>query len=157
MSMSAKRQKQIISFSVAAACLILGSALYVLFRPATLLMFHWADELNLTHSIRLMRASTGGLENLLPAWFIFSLPFALWVLAYLFFIEALWAHSQDWARLVWFWSIPLIAICAELAQIKHIIPGRFDWGDLAAVILAIVLGFLTTSIHNLKKENERHE
>jgi hypothetical protein len=55
------------------------------------------------------------------------------------------------ARLAWFWCVPLIAISAELAQIKHIIPGSFDWGDLAAIIFAIILGFSTTSIRNLKK------
>jgi len=101
-----------------------------------------------------MRASASGLENLLPVWFVFSLPFALWVLAYLFFIEAVWAHSKDRARFIWFWSIPVIAICAELAQVKHIIPGSFDWGDLVTIIFAIVLGFSTTSIHNLRGERE---
>ena len=63
MNMSARRRKQITAFSVAAACLILGSAVYVLFRPTTLLMFHWADALRLTHSVRLMRASTCGLPE----------------------------------------------------------------------------------------------
>jgi hypothetical protein len=151
MNMSARRRNQTIAFSVAAACLILGSAVYVLFRPTTLLMFHWADALSLTHSVRSMRASASGLENLLPAWFVFSLPFALWVLAYLFFIEAVWAHSKSWKRLVWFWCVPLIAISAELAQVKNIIPGSFDWEDLAAIIFAVILGFSTTSTHNLKK------
>jgi len=69
----------------------------------------------------------------------------------LFFIEAVWACSQSWTRLVWFWCIPLIAISSELAQIKHIIPGSFDWEDLAAIIFAVILGFSTTSIHNLRK------
>jgi len=142
---------------MAVACLILGSAIYVFFRPTTLLMFHWADSLSLTHSVLLIRASASGLEKLLPVWFVFSLPFALWVLAYLFFIEAIWAHSQSWARLVWFWCIPLIAISAELAQIKHIIPGSFDWRDLAAIIFAIILGFSATSIHNPKKGEKRYE
>jgi hypothetical protein len=151
MNMSVRRRNQIIAFSVAMACLILGSAVYVLFRPMTLLMFNWADALSLTHSVRLMRASASGLETLLPTWFVFSLPFALWVLAYLFFIEAIWAHAKSVTRLAWFWCVPLIAISAELAQIKHIIPGSFDWGDLAAIIFAIILGFSTTSIRNLKK------
>ena len=97
-----------------------------------------------------MRASASGLANLVPAWFVFSLPFALWVLAYLFFIEAVWGtHGLGHGFMVW--SVPLIAIGAELSQIKHIIPGSFDWGDLATIILAIVLGFSTTSIHNLNK------
>jgi len=113
-------------------------------------MFHWADALGLTHSVQLMRASASGLEGLLPAWVVFSLPFALWVLAYLFFIEAVWAYSRSWARLAWFWCIPLVAISAELAQNLHVIPGKFDWIDLAAIIFAVILGFSTTSIHNLK-------
>jgi hypothetical protein len=120
-------------------------------------MFHWADALGLMHFFQLMRASASGLEQLLPAWFVLSLPFALWVLAYLFFIEAVWAHAKSSARLVWFWCVPLIAISAELAQIKHIIPGSFDRGDFAAIIFAVILGFSTTSIHTLKKEEERHE
>jgi len=151
MSMISIRRSRIIAFSMAAACLILGSAIYVFFRPTTLLMFHWADTLSLAHPIGVMRASASGLERLFPAWFVFSLPFALWVLSYLFFIEAVWACSQSWTRLVWFWCIPLIAISSELAQIKHIIPGSFDWEDLAAIIFAVILGFSTTSIHNLRK------
>lgn len=150
-NMNTSRKNRIVASSIASVCLILGSAIYVLFRPTTLLMFHWADGLSLTHSVQLIRASVSGLASLVPGWFVFSLPFALWVLAYLFFIEAVWAHSQSWARFLWFWSVPLIAIGAELSQIKHIIPGSFDWGDLATIILAIVLGFSTTSIHNLNK------
>lgn len=150
-NMKARRKNRIMASSIASVCLILGSAIYVLFRPTTLLIFHWIDGLGLTHSVQLMRASVRGLANLLPTWFVFSLPFALWVLAYLFFIEAVWARSQSWARFLWFWSVPLIAIGAELSQIGRIIPGSFDWRDLATIFLAIILGFYTTSIHTLNK------
>lgn len=136
---------------MAAVCLILGSAIYVLFRPTTLLMFSWIQALNLTHYVQIIRTSVSWLEKLLPAWFVYSLPFALWLLAYLFFIELVWAHSRSWARLVWFWCAPLTAIFAELAQLCQIIPGRFDWGDLVAICFATFLGFSTTSIHNIKK------
>lgn len=151
MNMTAIRRNRIMASSMATACLILGSAIYVFFRPTTLLMFHWADALSMAQSVEVMRASMSRFERLLPAWFVFSLPFALWVLSYLFFIEAVWAHSQSRAGFIWFWCIPLIAICAELAQIKHIIPGRFDWGDLTAIIIAIIIGFSTTAISNVKK------
>ncbi len=149
--MNATRRHRIITSCVATACLSLGSAIYVLFRPTTLLMFHWADALSLIHSVQRMRALASGLEQLFPAWFVLSLPFALWVLAYLFFIDAVWIHEQSSARFVWFWCVPIIAISAELAQIKHIVPGNFDLADLAAIIFAIILGFSTTSIHKHKK------
>ena len=151
------RRNRLITFCMAAACLILGSAVYILFRPMTLLMFHWADALSLTHSVQLMRASVSGLEYLFPAWFVFSLPFALWVLSYLLLIEAVWMHSQSRVRIAWFWSIPFIVICAEFAQIKQIIPGNFDWKDMAAIIFAIILGFFITSIHNLKRGERKYE
>jgi hypothetical protein len=155
--MSAIRRQRITPFCMAGTCLFAGSAVYVLFRPTTLLMFHWADALNLTHSVQKIRDSASGLELIFPAWFVLSLPFALWVLAYLFLIDSVWADSKSPARFVWFWCVPLLAIIAELAQAERIIPGCFDWADLTAIMFAIILGVFATSIHHPKKEKEIHE
>ncbi len=135
------KRKQKISVCLALVCLLSGSALYLLFRPTTLLMFHWADALGLTGSIGTMRVWIDGFDRYVPNWVVFSLPFALYVLSYMFFIESIWINSTSPARHGWFWCIPITAICSELTQIKHIIPGRFDLGDLFALIVAIILGF----------------
>ena len=136
---------------MALACLLLGSALYLLFRPTTLLMFHWADALGLTHSIGTMRVWIDGFDRHFPNWVVFSLPFALYVSSYMFFIESIWINSTSRARPGWFWSIPITAICSELTQIKHIIPGHFDLGDLLALIAAIILGFFMTCHYKKNK------
>jgi hypothetical protein len=142
--------------SMALVCLLLGSALYVFFRPTTLLMFQLADALGLTSSIGVMRDWMAGFDCYLPKWIIFSLPFALWVSAYLLFINSIWMNSTSLSRHVWFWCIPLVAIIAELAQIKHIIPGTFDVTDFVVIIVAIIFGFSLTLLFNRIEKEKRY-
>jgi hypothetical protein len=114
-------------------------------------MFHWADSLGLTGLIGTMRTWVDGIDRYLPTWTIYSLPFALWVSSYLFFIKGIWGNSISLVRYVWFWCIPVIAIAAELAQSMHIIPGRFDIVDLVMIILATILGFVATDFNQVSK------
>jgi hypothetical protein len=155
--MNPKKSKQIISISIALLSLILGSFIYILFRPKTLMMFHWADTLGLMNSIESMRYSIIGFKKNVPKWFIFSLPFSLWVLAYLLFIDAIWVNTQSWSRNIWFLIIPIIAILSEFAQSIYVIPGKYDWGDLATIIIAIIFGAFITSILNFKKGEKIHD
>jgi hypothetical protein len=53
-------------------------------------MFQWADSLGVTSSIGMLRDWMAHLDNYLPNCMVFSLPFALWVLAYFFFINSIW-------------------------------------------------------------------
>ncbi len=138
-------RKQIGCFYLATACLLLGSAFYIFFRPKTLLMFHWADSLGVKNSIRIMRALTDGFYGYLPSWTIYSLPFALYVLSYLFFIKAIWWKSEALACHAWFWSIPIIAIASEFAQVLHIIPGHFDFIDIVTIVIVSIIGFIFIS------------
>jgi hypothetical protein len=141
------RRRQTISYLLAAGCLLTGSVIYVLFRPTTLLMFHGADSLGLTGSIGTMRSWVDGCDRYLPNWIIYSLPFALWVSSYLFFIEGIWGRSIPVVRYAWFRCVPIIAIAAELAQSIYIIPGHFDSVDLITIIFATILGFFTTDFN----------
>ena len=141
------RRKQTISFVLAVNCLLAGSLIYIFFRPTTLLMFHWADSIGITNAISSMRAWANGFDNHLPNWAIYSLPFALWVLSYLFFIDGIWDGSKAVVRYAWFWCVPIIAIAAECAQSIQIISGRFDSTDLIAIISATIVGFLATDIN----------
>ena len=145
------RRKRTISICLAIGCLLLGSALYVLFRPTTLLMFHWADSLGMTRSISTMRTWVNGFDRYLPTWVVYSLPFALWVSSYLFFIKRIWSNSTSLVRHAWFWCIPVIAIAAELAQSISIIPGRFDRVDLITIILGTILSLVAIDFNQLNK------
>jgi len=139
-------RKQRISIYLAAGCLLLGSALYVLFRPTTLLMFLWADVLGFTKLIVTIRTWVIGLDRYLPSWIIYSLPFALWVLSYLFIIKGIWGNSSILVHYAWFCCVPLIAIAAELAQKISIIPGNFDFLDLIAIMVGTIIGFFAIDL-----------
>lgn len=150
--MATTKRKRSISIFLAAGCLLAGSTLYLLFRPTTLLMFHWADSAGLMGSVVTMRTWANGFDKYLPAWIVYSLPFALWVFSYLFFMGRIWKNSTSPVRHIWFWCIPVIAIAVELAQSTRIVPGSFDTGDLIALILATIFGFFGTKLIQLKKE-----
>lgn len=150
--MTANKRMQGISIFLAVGCLLAGSTLYLLFRPTTLLMFYWADSVGLMELVITMRAWVHGFDKYLPTWVVYSLPFALWVFSYLFFIEGIWKNSTSSVRHVWFWCIPVIAIAAELAQSTRIIPGSFDIGDMIALILATSFGFFAAKLIQQNKE-----
>lgn len=145
------RQDRTLYFCLATACLILGSAIYILFRPITLLMFHWADMIGLEASIATIRTWTDGFDELLPAWIIYSLPFALWVSSYLFYIKGVWTNSTSLYRHVWLYCIPIVAIAAELSQYMSIISGYFDIADLISLILVTALSIFTINFKHLIK------
>ncbi|MCK5861382.1 MAG: hypothetical protein KAH38_02785 [Candidatus Hydrogenedentes bacterium] len=129
----------------------MGSAFYVLFRPTSLLMFHWADMMGMNASIATMRIWVDGFDKYLSDWIVYSLPFALWVSSYLFFIKGIWWNSTSLVRHVWFWCIPVIAIVAELAQNISIMPGHFDKVDLITIILGTIFGFVAIDFNQPNK------
>lgn len=149
--MNLMERRQIISICLAVGCLSLGSTLYVLFRPTTLLMFHWAASLGLTRSIEIMRSWVDGFARYLPTWIVYSLPFTLWVLSYLFFVRAIWWSSATLDRQKWFWCIPVIAIAAELAQGMHIIQGYFDIVDLITIVVGTTIGSIVLALDKTSK------
>jgi len=145
------RRKRTISFCLATGCILLGSAIYVLFRPTSLLMFRWIDVIGMTTSIGTMRTWVNGFDKYLPTWIVYSLPFALWVSSYLFFIKAIWWDSTSLVRHVWFWCVPVIAIVTELAQNTNIIPGHFDKVDLVTIVIGTLFGFVAIDLNQLNK------
>jgi len=118
----------------------LGSAIYILFRPRSLLMFSWFDWMGLGAVIDSLRSEWHGFAEHLPAALLGSAPFALWVLAYMLLIEAIWAGERTVRKAMWKWTVPLAAVCAEVGQIGTLVPGTFDYLDLLAISLAILAG-----------------
>ncbi|MCB1061172.1 MAG: hypothetical protein KDB65_13195 [Calditrichaeota bacterium] len=144
------RWKAIRSF-ISITCLATGSFLYLLFRSKSLLMFRWADSIGLNSQIEAARMWIHDVNVQLPIWAIYSMPYALWVLAYMIAIDVIWDGARIFARHVWFWSVPVAAVLSELAQGLHMIPGRFDLTDLASIALASLLGF---GVSNVTRQRE---
>lgn len=144
-------KKQTFFFCLALISILMGSAIYILFRPTSLLMFHWFDAMGLTSLIINMRNEMNGFNMSLPTWFIYSLPFALYVVAYLFFIKGIWWNSISLVRHVWFWCIPIVAIGSELEQSFYFIPGYFDMADLITILLGTAFVVLITEHSKINK------
>jgi hypothetical protein len=140
MNMPFTQKKQIY---LATSFLLLGSAVYILFRPTSLLMFRWADNLCLMVPIHALRIHCISVTNYLPHWFIYSSPFAFWVVAYLLFIKAIWWKSITPLRYFWFWCVPLISVISEIGQYLRLIPGTFDPVDL--LIISLYTTFLLST------------
>jgi hypothetical protein len=139
---------------LAGACLLIGSMIYVLFRPTSLLMFHWADSLGLTVLIHALRSYSHSTAKFLPNWFVYSLPFALWVSSYLFCIRAIWWRSSCRSRYLWFWCVPIISVTSELCQHLRILPGTFDFLDLLTICLGTAIGFSIPTSNQLTAEGK---
>lgn len=114
--------------------LFMGGMLYVLYRPQTLLLFHVAEGLGLTDAIsqwRLQAASTWQ-----PAEFIvYCLPAGLWATSYVLIVGMLaqgLPAKRRWTAVAF---IPTLGAASELMQAMGIIPGTFDWTDLALYVL----------------------
>lgn len=128
-------------FYGALGCLAIGSVVYIVWRPDSLVMFRWFESMRLgrlIYSIRdIIRMPSGSFAKT----FIFSAPFAFWVLSYLLCVKGIWYASSSPIRHFWFWLIPIVAIGAELLQYYSIVPGTFDIIDVCAITFAVSLVF----------------
>ena len=104
-----------------------GGGIYILYRSETLLMFKWADALNLTGLIENLR-QTMSIHT--PSDFVqYNLPDGLWSISYFLIILSIWGKVSR-ENMVWFCLMPIIALISEFMQFASIIPGQFDWWDV---------------------------
>jgi hypothetical protein len=118
--------------------LFLGGAVYVLFRPRSLLMFDWFDAVGLGAAIDGARALASGLA--VPDVILFSLPNALWLYAFAFVIRRLWPSGIG---ALWVVAPVLLGVGAELGQLVGLVPGTFDILDFSTSVVAVALAFVS--------------
>jgi len=154
------KKEQILSLLFAISSLLVGSFIYILFRPTSLIMFDWFHTMGLSELIQIMRSSVEGMDSNFPRWVVFSMPYALWVLSYMFFMSCIWWNSPSKSRHFWLWSAPIVAVVTEIAQLLVVIPGfegfihslfgfipgEFDPIDVLALILAILFHTVVTKL-----------
>jgi hypothetical protein len=115
------------------------------------MMFHWVQALGAEEPINAIRqASTAGASGASSTWLISSAPFALWLISYIFAIKSIWGNTNRKRSFRWAIAGIFIAIGSELAQFASVLPGTFDWNDLAALVVAAIVGLAAISIHAKK-------
>lgn len=125
--------KVILSFAI----LIIGGLIYVGFRDKSLLMFSWFEQLGVSREVDAFR----GLVNSegVYGWVKNSLPDGLWLFAYIFLVDAIWNGSKSISSYIFIFSLPFFALLSEFLQYFGMLPGVFDWIDVASYLFAILL------------------
>lgn len=122
--------------AVGVMLLLVGGLVYVLFRPTTLLLFHVAEGLGLADAIAQWRQAAA---PYCPAPFtVYTLPAGLWALSYVLIVAPLAQGLPTLRRWVAVSFIPLLGAVSEVLQAPAIVPGTFDWADLALYLLPLI-------------------
>lgn len=120
--------------------LILGVAIYVLYRSKNLYYFKFIHLLFITHHIEEARILASDYRAVFPTWFIYSLPDGLWLfgmgICFMFSREA-FAFNY-----VWFTLIYIFTNFAELLQKTFgghgSLIGTYDKTDVIAYLIAYI-------------------
>lgn len=125
--------------------LIIGGLIYVGYRDKSLLMFRWFEKLGISNEVDTFRefVNSGGIYG----WVKYCLPDGLWLFAYMFLIGSIWGDSKSWRSYFFLYSLPICALISEMLQYFGLLPGTFDWIDIASYSFAILL---YETIKNLK-------
>ena len=123
--------------------IVVGGTVYLCWRPASLLMFSWVENLGLTALVGAMRLQAEPLGPHVPYLVRFVLPDALWAYSLASAMRLLWLSADNRAlALAWTALGPCLAVGGELGQWTSLVPGVFDPLDLAACAIALPLALI---------------
>lgn len=119
--------------------IVIGAGIYTLWRSKRLLVFTWYGWLGLHTQLLTLRANVASVRHLLPDFVLYSLPDALWVYSFTFLMQAVWfRHSLSYGRIFWTFLPVSLAVGAEIGQLLKVVPGTFDFMDVAGYVVAWV-------------------
>lgn len=131
-----------VTAALSVLAMLTGGAVYVLWRPKSLVMFAWFDSLGLSSTLEALRAVTSPVRRVLPIWVIYSLPQALWLLSGLLGLEFIWGvRPRTPGHRLWLVALVSLAFGIECGQYVGLIPGRFDRTDVI-LLLVVIAGVL---------------
>jgi hypothetical protein len=144
-------------FLLSVFALLSGGLIYVFLRPSEYLFFSWPNNLGLGQWLNFSNHFKSSLYQILPAWFIYSLPNGLWAFAYSLLISSIWYNAKSRIKYFWMGTIPALILGWELFQLTKILPGTYSMGDLIFGIIGIISGIYPgiklTKHYNHEKES----
>lgn len=123
------------AWALPATALAAAGLIYLAFRAPALRLFTWADALGLSAAVAELRAVAR--DHAPPDWVLFSLPDALWQLAFAFTLFRLSRGARAVERAAWCAAPVAIGLGLELGQAAGAVPGTFDPVDLTLSIAAV--------------------
>lgn len=137
-------QKKVVRRSIPALIpIIIGSLIYILWRPLTIRIFSWLDIIGLSIAVEKLRKLSMSIYPYVPDWVVYSVPNGLWAFSYALIITIIWWRSESIVKYFWLGSIPILGLGYELLQLRGVIQGTFCWQDLNLCILGIGSGVIT--------------
>lgn len=133
--------------------LIFGGLIYLTYRVETLKMFGWFDSMKATDFINFLRTNDFLQTINLPEWIKYSLPDALWIFSFTYFMLTIWKFKITQSSAFWIFLAPVIGLFSELGQLYGVVPGTYDPVDLILIIVAMTVPFLKIVNFNFKSIN----
>lgn len=108
-------------------------------------MFQWFSAIGLAEAVFRFREFAGAYRSGVPDVVVFSAPSGLWLLSYCFGLSLIWPHRSRRSGLAWVALLYAVVTSGEFLQLARVLPGTFDWTDVALCTAAALLGsfFLT--------------
>ncbi len=120
--------------------LAIGAFIYLMYRSPDLVIFKWCDSLGVLDDVMKYRLNFADTD--IGIFSKYCLPDGLWIASYIIVIHSIIHKADKKALLFWSLILPLIAIVFELLQIPGIIPGTFDYLDIVAYVIPLLLYLL---------------
>ena len=140
-------------FLLSVLSMFFGGMIYLIWRPPTLLMFSWCKKIGIYGIVLQMRSNFGFMKECFPAWFIYSLPQALWCFSGLCSIHAIWINNIGNHERFWIVFILMLPFLTEYLQLLHVIPGTFDIVDILLIVVSYCLYIFLTRFYNGENNN----
>ena len=112
-----------------------GGCIYLLQRPASLLLFRVTDALGLTERLDAVRTDLAAW----PEFVVYNLPGALWSGSYVLLADMLFRSFPLSARLLWASVIPMLGLLSELLQFAGLCPGTPDVLDALCYVSPYII------------------
>jgi hypothetical protein len=133
--------------------LLFGGLIYLTYRVETLKMFRWFDNIGATAVINFLRTNKTLHSIYFPEWVKFSLPDALWIFSFTYFMLTIWKFKITPSSAFWIFLAPTIGLVSEIGQLFGFISGTFDIVDLILIIVALTIPFSKILILNFKSKS----
>lgn len=124
-----------------------GAAIYTLWRSKLLLVFAWYRCVGLYEPVLLLRSHVDNAKHLIPSPILYSLPDGLWVYSFTALLRYIWRQQPEGpSRHIWSLLPVTMAVCAEVGQRFRLVPGTFDWMDMALYVAAWLLAIFSARV-----------
>ena len=119
--------------------LVVGIAIYLVWRPPDIVAFDWLVALGLSEALHAARDMIGPAPTSVPRMVLFSLPTGLWVFAFASALWLVWSGNGRRERFAWLAVPVVVALGAEIGQLVGFVPGHFDLTDLIVIIVSLAV------------------